>query len=329
MARPLRIQFPGALYHVTSRGNEKKSIFKNDVDRKKFLEILSESAPTYSARIFSFVLMANHFHLLVETPLGNLSEFMRQFNITYASYFNRRYSRTGHLYQGRYKSILVDKDEYLSMVSRYIHLNPVKSGTVKRLPADDQLQRLWNYKWSSLPGFVSSRYRFDFVEYDVILDQYGGDTPGGRSRYKKQIARDLVDGLPLREKLVGQSLLGEEGFVNTITEKFIAAKKDREQPAIAAIRRFVARDEILRVLADACGRSVEQILAEKGVLRQMAMDLLYRHGGMNNPEIGSLMGIDYSTVSQGRRRLRAKITRDKKLQGLMQDIESILSRIKI
>lgn len=329
MARPLRIQFPGALYHVTNRGNEKKPIFKNDADRRNFLEILSESTTTYSARIYSFVLMANHFHLLVETPLGNLSELMRHFNITYTSYFNRRHQRTGHLYQGRYKSILVDKDEYLTMVSRYIHLNPVKIGAVRHLPIRKKLNSLWKYKWSSLPGFISSKNRFKFVEYGMILGEYGGDTISGRSRYKKQIATDLVESLPLREMVVGQSLLGDAGFVNMITENFLAVKKDRERPAIGVIRRFIAKDKILRILSEASGRNVEEILSERGSLRQMAMDLLYRHGGMNNPEIGNLMGIDYSTVSQGRKRLLPKITRDKKLKEMMKMIESQLSRIKI
>ena len=125
MARPLRIQYPNAVYHVTSRGNERKDIFKDDRDREHFLEILFQSLHTYSVILYSYVLMNNHFHLLVETPLGNLGAFMRHFNITYTSYFNRRHRRTGHLYQGRYKSIIVDKDAYLSVLFRYIHLTQI------------------------------------------------------------------------------------------------------------------------------------------------------------------------------------------------------------
>ncbi len=123
MARPLRIQYPGAVYHVTCRGNERQDIFKDDADRKRFLQILIQSVNIYSVKLFSYVLMSNHFHLLIETPKGNLAEFMRKFNITYTGYYNRRHDRVGHLYQGRYKSILVDKNEYLSILSRYIHLN--------------------------------------------------------------------------------------------------------------------------------------------------------------------------------------------------------------
>jgi putative transposase len=127
MARALRIQFEGALYHVTSRGNEKREIFKDDVDRSRLLEILKLSLNTYQVVLYSYVLMQNHYHLLVETPHGNVSEFMRHFNLTYAAYYNKRHNRVGHLYQGRYKSILVDKESYLTTLSRYIHLNPIRT----------------------------------------------------------------------------------------------------------------------------------------------------------------------------------------------------------
>ena len=123
MARQLRIEYPDALYHVTCRGNEKRLIFRSDKDREKFLEILQRSLEIYNIKVYSYVLMRNHFHVLIKTPLGNLSHFMRHFNITYTSYFNRRYKRSGHLYQGRFKGLLIDSDEYFSMVSRYIHLN--------------------------------------------------------------------------------------------------------------------------------------------------------------------------------------------------------------
>lgn len=153
MARPLRIQYPGAVYHVTCRGNARQDIFKDDADRKRFLQILVQSLNIYTVKLYSYVLMSNHFHLLLETPKGNLSEFMRKFNITYTSYYNRRHDRVGHLYQGRYKSILVDKNEYLSVLSRYLHLNPVKIKSMEKVPEKDRLKYLIRYPWSSLPGF--------------------------------------------------------------------------------------------------------------------------------------------------------------------------------
>ncbi len=131
MARALRIQYEGALYHITCRGNERKAIYRDDQDRKVFLELLINGIETYNIILYCYVLMDNHFHLLLETPLGNLSEFMRWFNITYTSHYNRRQKRSGHLYQGRYKSILVEKETHLYILSRYIHLNPVRIKQMK------------------------------------------------------------------------------------------------------------------------------------------------------------------------------------------------------
>jgi REP element-mobilizing transposase RayT len=329
MARPLRIEYPGALYHVTNRGNERKPIFKDDTDRLAFLELLARSLDVYSVRLYSFVLMSNHFHLLVETPLGNLSQFMRHFNISYTAAFNRRHRRTGHLYQGRYKSFVVDGDDYLAMVSSYIHLNPVKIGAVSKKPVAGQLDLLWKYRWSSLPGFVTPQKRWDFVDYRVVLAETGGDTPSGRRRYKKQIAVDLAEGLPVKERMVAQCLLGDEDFVQRIKEIFLLGGSDREQPALGEVHRYLAQDQILGVIQKVTGNSREQILTEPGPVRQMAMELLYRHGGMNNPGIGKLMGVDYSTVSQGRKRFRERLKEDAGLQRMYKKAEETLSMINI
>jgi len=329
MTRPLRIQFPGACYHVTNRGNDKKPIFKDDIDRARFLEILSQSVGIYQVVVHSFVMMTNHYHLLVETPLGNLAEFMRHFNITYTSHFNRRHKRTGHLFQGRYKSVLVDIDPYLSMVSRYIHLNPVKVRGLMGKPPAEQLAYVAGYQWSSLPGFVNLAKRFDFVEYGLVLAAFGGDTSAGRKSYKAQIAEDLVKGLAVKKLIVGQSILGGKEFVARLQETFLDSRKAREQPAAAKLYSYMASDKIIARITAATGRSAKQILHDKGEIRQLAMDLLYRFGGMKNSEIGELMGIDYSTVSQGRKRLAEKRGKNKNLAALQEKIERNLSRIKI
>ena len=153
MARPLRIQYSGAVYHVTCRGNARKDIFVEDTDREKMLEILAHSLKIYNVKLCSYVLMNNHFHLLVETPLGNLAAFMRHFNISYTGHYNRRHDRTGHLYQGRYKSILVEKAAYLSVLSRYIHLNPVRIKDMEKATSEEKIRTLERYRWSSLHGY--------------------------------------------------------------------------------------------------------------------------------------------------------------------------------
>jgi putative transposase len=149
MARQLRIQYPGAYYHVTSRGNEQQDIYRDHADYKRFLITLSESLDIFNVSLLAYVCMTNHFHLFLSTPDGNLSEFMRHFNITYTSVFNRRHNRTGHLYQGRYKSFLVNADTYLKEVSRYIHLNPVRIEDHSGKSVEAKIKLLGQYRYSS------------------------------------------------------------------------------------------------------------------------------------------------------------------------------------
>lgn len=327
MVRALRVQYPGALYHVTNRGNERKAIFKDDVDRREFLKILSQSINTYGVVLHSFVLMKNHWHLLAQTPLGNLGEFMRHFNISYTSHYNRRHKRVGHLYQGRYKSFLVELDSYLSQVSRYIHLNPVKIAGMKKMQVDKKLQYLWDYKWSSLPGYVDLASRLDFVEYDTVLAEHGGDTRNGRQRYRKQITEDLTAGPAMREKIVGQSILGSESFVSWVRENFLESKRDREIPDVGRIYRYLSKEAVLTVVEKETG--IQQVIQSTGTARQIVMTALYKYAGLNNREIGELLGVDYSTVSQGRKRLRDKGEKDKKIRLLLDNIDKEVSRIKI
>ena len=163
MARPLRIQFGDAYYHVTCRGNSGQETFSNDADREGFLDLLERSSDFYQTEILAYVLMSTHFHLLCKTPLGNLQEFMRHFNISYTSYYNWKHSRRGHLYQGRYKSFLVDADDYLQEVSRYIHLNPVRVGLRSGMGLDEKKKYLTSYRWSSYGDYISRDGREDFV----------------------------------------------------------------------------------------------------------------------------------------------------------------------
>src|SRR5438876_6091110 len=146
MARPLPIQFSHAYYHVTCRGNDRRSIYRDDRDREIFLERLRGSLGIYQAILHAYVLMSNHFHLIVETPKANLSEFMRQFNISYTGYYNRRHRRSGHLYQGRFKAVVVDKDSYLLELSRYVHLNPIRIKAKALRPDRERIREISQYR---------------------------------------------------------------------------------------------------------------------------------------------------------------------------------------
>ena len=148
MARPLRVEYSGAVYHVINRGNAGENLYRNSRDREKFLSYLERAVERFSIKVHAYCLMSNHFHILMETLHPNLSKSVQWINVSYAVYFNRKYKRNGHLFQGRFKSVLVDADSYLKQLSRYIHLNPVRAGIVDR-PTD--------YDWSSYTAFIGKR----------------------------------------------------------------------------------------------------------------------------------------------------------------------------
>ena len=169
MARPLRIEYPGAVYHVTSRGNEKKAVFKSDQDRTNFLNTLQHVNKRYNWICHAYCLMDNHYHLLIETPDGNLSIGMRQLNGVYTQLFNKLHGRTGHLFQGRYKAILIQKDSHLLEVCRYVVLNPVRANMVEAPGA---------WKWSSYRAIVGMEAVHPCLTKDWVLGQFSGNILG-------------------------------------------------------------------------------------------------------------------------------------------------------
>jgi REP element-mobilizing transposase RayT len=149
MARPQRIEYEGAVYHVTARGNERRAIFRDAADREQFLRVLRERVERFEVRLYLFCLMTNHIHLVVETPRANLGRFMHRLQTAYTIYFNRRHKRSGHLLQGRYGAWLIEKDAYILRLSRYVHLNPVFTASARSKPVSEQIIMLRRYPWSS------------------------------------------------------------------------------------------------------------------------------------------------------------------------------------
>jgi REP element-mobilizing transposase RayT len=323
MARPLRIQYPGAVYQVMCRGDDRKPVFRDDHDRVRFLQILADSCKSYAVVLYCYVLMEKHFHIFLETPRGNLSEFMRQLNITYTSSYNRRHERVGHLFQGRYKSILVEKEAYAAMLSRSIHLNPVNIQAYKQKPRKERARYLKGYPWSTLPGYIDARKRVPFVEYGLILGAYGGDTERGRKAYGDAIRADLAQGREISDKIAAQSMLGGEGFIDSLRRRLRGPV--RELPAAQKLRGYTSKKRILQAVADETGVKAKDIVHARGPIRQLAMELLYRHGGLKGPEIGAIFGVDYSTVSQGRKRLKGRMEKDPEFARLMHKIEDHFS----
>ena len=330
MARPLRIQFENAYYHVTCRGNARQEIFLNDSDRSAFVDLLERSGDIYQTEILAYVLMSNHFHLLVKTPLANLQEFMRHFNISYTSYHHWKHDRTGHLYQGRYKSFLVDADNYLREISRYIHLNPMRVRIRSGMTLDEKRKYLRNYRWSSYGGYILQLGKRGFLQVKEVLAYFGGDTEKGRKEYEDFVMEGLSGKIenPL-ERGTGHGIVGANEFIEKIRGQYIrSAVELRELPAVKKILAQVEPQRIIRLIGDVFGVKRGELLKKgyKGVARGVLMEMLYRYGGMNQREIGELMGIDYSAVSVMRKRLWALLDKDQKLAARIERMKKQLQQ---
>jgi putative transposase len=309
MARPLRIQFPGAFYHITSRGNEKKEIFRSRKDRERLLFYVESAAERYGAVVHSYCLMTNHYHLLMETPGGNLSEIMRYINGAYTTYFNVRRKRSGHLLQGRYKSIVVDADEYAMELSRYIHLNPVRAGMVGK-PED--------YEWSSYRAYVGVSVSPNWLKTDLILSSFGEKLQERNYRAFVEDHLEAEHASPL-QGVIASTLLGTPEFVAQISEQHLNARKpDRSVPAVRALTRPFTIEDIVQ--------KVEEIIPDcKPLARKVAMYACHRYGVGKLKEIGKYFGIGDSGVSQARLRLHAAAEKDKDLGELLAKVRRELN----
>ena len=321
MARPLRIEFDGAFYHVTARGNERGTIYYTNADYEKFRDYLVAARDKYGCRVHGYVLMSNHYHLLMETPGGNLSAIMHDVNGSYTNYVNRKRKRSGHLFQGRYKAILVDRDGYLLGLSRYVHLIPVRAGIVSR-PED--------YAYSSYPSYVSGK-KDDCVSHELILGMISKDKKGCRNKYREFVEAGLEEKIvdPMRDVYAG-AILGSKTFI----KESLGRVKDGilQKKEIAHRRQLQAAHEPEEVIAAICSRlkvSREDLLQRGGENRKIAIYLLKRLTGMGNKEIGDLFGgLSYSCVAKVYQRFSADAKTDKALRKILKELGSGLSSVK-
>jgi putative transposase len=312
-------------YHVTCRGNERRNIFADDPDRSTFLNKLRTSIGIYEVRVHAYVLMSNHFHMIVETPKRNLSEFMRHFNISYTAGYNRRHNRVGHLYQGRFKAIVIDADNYLLELSRYVHLNPVRLRSYKSRDGGEKIKDAERYRWSSLAGYLNTSKRQSWITYESVLS-YVGES---RSKDREFVIQGIREGYDTPwEEVKGQAVLGGEDFVERIKERMKNLGSRREQPGV---RQLEAMDPaaVLKKVARYFQIPESQLTGKRTGRRDergMALELMYRLGGTSQARIGGLMGLDYMAVSRERKRLRDRIESDKRLRKRLREIEaSVLS----
>lgn len=279
MSRPLRLQFPGALYHVTSRGDRKAVVFADHTDRIVWLSILAEVCAQYNFVIHGFCQMTNHFHIVVETIDGNLARGMQQLNGVYSQYFNRRHNLVGHLFQGRYKGILAQRDAYLLELTRYVVLNPVRAGLV-RMPDE--------WPWSSYRYFIGDQLPPAWLDVSSTLALFSLDTTDAIAAYRQFVIDGIGAESPLL-KTVHQLILGDPEFV-------------------AQVQHPVQQDEF-RAVSKAQRRALTLSLDEYkrlGPSRDEAMASAYYSTAYTMEQIGACFSVSSKTVSRAVKRHRAK-----------------------
>ena len=278
MARPLRLEYAGALYHVTSRGDRREDIYFDDDDRIAWLKILGSVCARFNWVVHAYCQMTNHYHLLVETVDGNLSRGMRQLNGQYTQQFNRRHGMVGHLFQGRYKAIVVQKETYLLELSRYVVLNPIRAGMVRQLE---------DWSWSSYRAVADLDESPQWLDTDWLLSQFGKRRKKAIEDYRKFILEGKGASSPLNDAR-HQLLLGDDAFVERHRAKM--------------------NPEELREVSKAHRRTLALPLAEyqqRYDQRQEAMARAYLSGAYTMREIGEYFGVHYMTVSRAVRRFEA------------------------
>jgi len=315
MARPLRITYPGAFYHITSRGNERKAVFKSRADRLKFLAYLESAWERYNAAIHCYCLMDNHYHLLLETPSGNLPQVMRHINGAYTTYFNVKRNRAGHLFQGRYKAILVEKDAYAKELSRYIHLNPVRAGLAETPDA---------YAWTSFNAYAGVESPPEWLLRDFILGYFSPRPTTAQKRYKTFVNALLgTDYASPLENLVGGSILGDRSFVDAIRSEHLADKPaGRDLPELKQLQARPAGPIIDAAVERSAGDGPQ-------LVRNLKIYFSQKYSGAPLRAIGQRFGIGESAVSQVCRRFDKRKADSAGLSKIMEKIDKELKLSKV
>jgi putative transposase len=272
MVRPLRIEFSGALYHVTSRGDGRENIYLDDEDRQRFLSVLAHVCERFNWAVHAYCLMDNHYHLLIETADGNLSQGMRQLNGVYTQSFNRYYNRVGHVFQGRYRAVLVQKESYLLELSRYVVLNPVRAEMVRSAK---------DWPWSSYRDTAGLRGKPEWLCIDWLLSAFGRNKRQAMEAYR-DFVRQGKGQLSPWQNIKNQIYLGTDAFVNEMQAKVSPEAAVDDTPAVQ--RRKLAKP-------------LEQYEKQYGGKREMAVKA-YASGGYSMKEIADYLGVHYSSVSR-------------------------------
>ena len=337
MARKLRVEYPGAIYHVTLRGNWRQNIFKSDSDRERFLWRLKESANTYNVRIYLFCLMTNHVHLVVETPEGNISRFMQSFVTGYTVYFNLRNRQSGHLFQGRFGAKLVEGDSYLLALSRYVHLNPVFIRKIKELPQKERVKRLRAYKWSSYRSYAGLVGKLDFVEYGPALGLVGGRSAKTAMKlYREFVEAGIAESDDDFIKVLKESrhAIGGDDFksmVGELYQKLIEKKDVLEDVSFRKKVEPLSAEAVIDVASKAMGVHEDEIYRRRrdGLVRPVTARLLCKYAGMTQRDVAKVLKLTGgSAVSLQLGKLNKQLNQNKKLRKMVEEASLKLESLR-
>lgn len=315
MTRPLRIEYPNAWYHVMNRGRRGENVFSGKTDFEIFLGVLQESSELFGCRVAAFCLMTNHYHILLQTPLGNLSRVMRHVNGVYTQRYNRRQKVDGQLFRGRYKSVLVEEDSHLVELLRYIHRNPVRAHICKSVS---------DYSWSSHHAYVAKTKQLEWLYTDLLLSMFSESPDKAISGYIKFVqGEDSTEIKDFFSKKILPSILGSRNFVEWVKAKFYQIKNHEEvpqskdlAPTIIEIKKAVG----IRYEIDT--KELEETKrGQKNEPRDVAIYLSRKHSGLSLEEIGKQFGlIKYSTVSNVVRRIESQLADSNQLSGMVASV---------
>ncbi len=322
MARPLRIEFEEAVYHVTSRGNERNNIFFSKADYTKFLQYVIEAKKKFNIKLYCYVLMSNHYHLIIETPDANLSKAMHYINGSYTTYINVKRKRSGHLLQGRYKSILVDKDNYLLELSRYIHLNPVRAGIVEK-PAE--------YPYSSYSSYITQK-KDNVVNKSLILELVTRRNGNAGKEYQRfveaAIGRELNN--PIHD-VYGGMILGGVRFIKETLRKIKDNYHIKDTISNRkSLRAIYGIEEVIEEVSNHFNILKSEVTKKKSLkMRNIAVYLIRERTDATNRQIGEFLGgLTCSAVAKIYRKVTQEMTGDRKLRQTIHQIEKNLDTFK-
>ena len=287
-------------------------IFRSDRDREKFLEYLGKAVERYGIKVHTYCLMTTHYHILIETPHANLSQAIKWINVSYSVYFNRKRRRNGHLFQGRFKAVLVDADEYLKHLSRYIHLNPFRAGMVENCK---------DYAWSSYPAFGGYIKSPEWLETDWLLSLFGKDPKKAKKSYRQFIESAQNEKIENpSDDIVGGAILGRIDFVNWVKKTFLSKGSDnKEIPQLKNLRPRPTPDDLIQAVSTEydCGReSIIQKGKKGNIARDAAIYLCRQMTGETAVALGRHFGgITGSGIGIKHKQIANRIEADRKLKG--------------